>query len=447
VWAAALALTSAIALTSTTPSDSSAASDAATTSSTTATNTGVTADASTTPYPLGVPDSSEPSGYAPPGADAMPGYSLTYSNDFTGTSLPSGWYAFSGSASGDAGSLWAPSQVTVSGGMAQLLTSQLAADNDAWVGGGMSLGSEPMTYGAFFVRSRMTGVGPTQVELLWPTSGWPPEIDFVETYGGDTSQEATLHYTSANLQIYNTIDIDMTQWHTWGIVWTPDSIIYTVDGNEWASINIPADIPDQPMTLNIQQQTWCASGFACPTAPESTDVDWVAIYSPTSSSAPPTTTTTAASSPPGPPAPGGSSTTTTTSTTSTTTTTTTVTSAPTTPAVANGPTADAVVLNSFGKSSTSLSRVLRVKVARLASVILRDNDSEVTLTGYSSDVRTRSSALEIARARAVSVEDYLQEQLALLHYWGVKIFVRGVISGGDSVTANARSSSVVALLR
>jgi len=74
----------------------------------------------------------------------------------------------------------------------------------------------------------------------------------------------------------------MTQWHTWGVVWTPSSITYTVDGTVWATVTNSADIPDTPMYLSLQSQTWCASDWACPTSPQSMQVDWVAEYSPNS---------------------------------------------------------------------------------------------------------------------------------------------------------------------
>ena len=44
-------------------------------------------------YPVGSPDASEPSGYAPMGATALPGYTESYVTDFTGTALPAGWDA------------------------------------------------------------------------------------------------------------------------------------------------------------------------------------------------------------------------------------------------------------------------------------------------------------------------------------------------------------------
>src|ERR1019366_4442602 len=41
--------------------------------------------------PAATIDQSEPSGQAPPSATAMAGYVQTYVNDFTGTSVPTGW--------------------------------------------------------------------------------------------------------------------------------------------------------------------------------------------------------------------------------------------------------------------------------------------------------------------------------------------------------------------
>jgi len=92
---------------------------------------------------------------------------------------------------------------------------------------------------------------------------------------------ATTHFGRTNAQIQNTVSVDLTQWHTWGVIWTPTSITYTVDGRVWGHVTTPAAVPDQFMTLNIQQQTWCSSGWACPKAPQSLLVDWVAEYVPT----------------------------------------------------------------------------------------------------------------------------------------------------------------------
>jgi beta-glucanase (GH16 family) len=217
---------------------------------------------------------------APPSANALSGYSESYVTDFGGSTLPSGWNPYSGTPGGDAGAQWATSHVSVSNGLLQLSTSQDPAYNNEWVSGGLCQCGVGMTYGAYFVRSRLTGAGPTGVELLWPVANvWPPEIDFNETGGSTSSTSSTVHYSSSNTQIHRSLNIDMTQWHTWGVIWTPNSVTYTVDGQVWSTVTGASVIPNQAMTLDLQQQTWCSSGWACPTAPQSMLVDWVAEYS------------------------------------------------------------------------------------------------------------------------------------------------------------------------
>ncbi|NNN00666.1 MAG: glycoside hydrolase family 16 protein, partial [Acidimicrobiaceae bacterium] len=201
---------------------------------------------------------------APPGPQSLAGYRQTYVTDFMGTALPSGWSAFAGNPSGDPGSQWAIDHVSVGGGLLQLSTYQDPRYANNWVSGGLCQCALAQTYGAYFVRSRMTGPGPTQVELLWPLSGWPPEVDFNETYGPSNLTIATDHFDSTNQQIHNNLNIDMTQWHTWGVVWTPTSLTYVVDGRIWGSVTGTVEIPSQPLALHIQQQTWCSSGWACP---------------------------------------------------------------------------------------------------------------------------------------------------------------------------------------
>jgi hypothetical protein len=244
------------------------------------TTTTTVAPAPNLAYPIGTVNSSEPSGYAPPSASALAGYSQTYITDFIGTSLSSEWDAYEGQPGGDPGGQFDAAHVAVGGGLLQIKTYQDPAFNNEWVTGGVCLcGITGQTYGAYFVRSRMTGAGPTSVELLWPDGNvWPPEIDFNETYGGTSRTSATVHYSSANSQIGRSVNIDMTQWHTWGVIWTPNSITYTVDGTVWGTETTSASIPNMPMHISLQSQTWCSSGWACPTTPQSMQVDWVAQY-------------------------------------------------------------------------------------------------------------------------------------------------------------------------
>jgi len=279
---------SAIASTASTTTTSTTTTQATTTTqppqATTTTTTTTTTQPPPTPgsYPVGTPDSTEPSGEAPPAANALSGYTQGYVTGFPGTSLPAGWEKYSGNPMGDPGAMFAPTHLTVSGGLLNINTFQDPAYGGGWVTGGTCpCGISGQTYGAYFVRSRITGPGPTNVELLWPDANvWPPEIDFNETYGLTNATSATVHWGASNSQYPVSLSsIDMTHWHTWGVIWTSTSITYTVDGQVWSRVsNSSAQIPDIPMHLSLQSQTWCASSWACPTAPASLQVNWIAEY-------------------------------------------------------------------------------------------------------------------------------------------------------------------------
>lgn len=414
VWTSSLAIMASIAL-SVAPGDQNVT-GASTTLTSVATPQHSTRHASSTgaAVPDGTANASEPSGQSPPGGNAMTGYTRTYVNDFTGTAVPAGWDVYTGTpGSGDPGSQWALTHVAVSGGLLQLNTWQDPAFGGKWVTGGVCQCGVTHTYGAYFVRSRVTGAGPTQVELLWPTSGWPPEIDFNETNGATNFSMATLHFNSNNSQVHSTINTDMSQWHTWGVIWTANSVSYTLDGRVWAQVNVAGEVSHQPMTLDIQQQTWCGvapnptSPSSCPTTPQSTQVDWVAEYSANSTSA-----------------------TTTTSTTTTTTTTT----APPTPASTS-----AFTVRPFAANSASLSPQLKSQIADLANQIVAGSNSKVVLTGYSDSASSQTTSLAISKARAVTVAKYLQQLLTVRHVRGIKIAARGKGSA-KPVASNATPS-------
>jgi outer membrane protein OmpA-like peptidoglycan-associated protein len=352
--------------------------------------------ASATSYPFGTPDSAEPSGVSPPGADGLSGYQQSYVTDFSGTTLPSGWDSLNGVPGSDPGSRWASSHVVVSGGLLQLNTWQDPSFNNLWVSGGVCQCGLARTNGAYFVRSRLTGPGPTQVELLWPTSGWPPEVDFNETSGGRDGTVATLHFDAANDQVYRRLSIDMTQWHTWGVVWTPALITYTVDGNVWGTVSNTAQIPRVLMTLDITQQTWCSAGWACPTSSQSTLVDWVAEYSKSA-----TISGTAR------PARVGS-----------------------------------VTVGPFPVKTANISRTLMAQIVTLAAEIKRGGHTKVSIHGYGDGLGPPVWRHALARARALVVETRLEHILAALGVTNVTLKTVG-LSKMSWRTAHASSSTLV----
>ena len=260
-------------------------------------------------YPVGILNPAEPSGMGPPGASALAGYTQAYVNDFTTRTIPTGWDVFTGIPGGDPGGRFGLKHLRMGDGLMRLLTYRDPSFQNRWVTGGVCQCGISRVYGAYFVRSRITGAGPNEVELLWPYNDrWPPEIDFNETGATDLGTTSTVHYGSQNLMDHRSLRIDMTRWHTWGVIWTASVVTYIVDGAVWASVAVPSHTPRVSMRLDFEQRALCSLHRQCPTVPVAMYVDWVDEYVLTSSTATNTTTT----------RPTTTTTSTTTSTTSTT---------------------------------------------------------------------------------------------------------------------------------
>jgi Glycosyl hydrolases family 16 len=230
----------------------------------------------------GVPDPNEPSGMAPPVSDAMPGYVESYVQDFNGHKLPVGWSKFAGVPHGTVTSYWAPSHVLQGGGMVRLVTYRDPRHDGRWVSGGICQCAVKKTYGAYFIRSRLTGPGPDEDELLWPAANvWPPEVDFNETAYSAHSTSWTVHFGSKTAFAQGTHAFNLERWHTWGVIWTPTSVVFTIDGAVWGEVTHHREVPQQAMTLDIDQEARCVPGLswaACPVHKVSMLIDWVAEF-------------------------------------------------------------------------------------------------------------------------------------------------------------------------
>lgn len=230
-------------------------------------------------FPIGIPNGSQPSGMAPPSATSLAGYRLTYVANFNTAGLPNGWIAFSGHPGGIPTASFSKSHVLVSRGLLRVKTYRDPSFANQWTMGGLCQCERPSLYGAYFVRSRVTGPGANNVELLWPNSNiWPPEIDFNENLNHVSLTTSTTHWSQNNQTDFATLRINMLRWHTWGVIWTPTHILYIVDGHPWHEFSTAADIPNQPMVLDFEQRAVCPSTWECPTAPSSMLIDWVAEY-------------------------------------------------------------------------------------------------------------------------------------------------------------------------
>ncbi len=221
-----------------------------------------------------------------------PGWTEVFHDDFAGPTIqPNTWDFYSGHPGGDPYTTWSPTHAVLGNGMLALRTYRDPSYGNAWTSAGLSsLPALSQTYGKYLVRMRSDlGAGIAYAALLWPASGasGPPEIDFAESNGGIGTTYSFLHFRQdgANAQIRNTMTIDESQWHTYGVEWTPDSVEFTVDGNIWAT-ETGASVPTQPMVLDLQSQVWaCGTSTweSCPgpSTPAESDLDiaWVVAYS------------------------------------------------------------------------------------------------------------------------------------------------------------------------
>lgn len=228
-------------------------------------------------FHVGVVNHSEPSGTAPLGAQSLSGYRLTYVEDFSGSGIPQGWNLFSGVPGGDPSGHFSPRHVQVSQGLLRLKVYQDPAFANRWVTGGLCQCQRPMTYGAYFVRSRVTAAGANSVELLWPESNvWPPEIDFNENLFHLNLATSTTHW--AGHTDFQILKINMLEWHTWGVIWTPTYVLYVVDGHPWHEFTNASGVPHVPMVLDFEQRTTCPSVLRCPNTSSELLIDWVAEF-------------------------------------------------------------------------------------------------------------------------------------------------------------------------
>lgn len=109
------------------------------------------------------------------------------------------------------------------------------------------------TYGYVQVVARIPGGNGTwpALWLLSESESWPPEIDIMENYGSTHVVMDTVHWespTGPEFQSFAvTSPINLTVgWHTYGLLWTPGSLTWYLDGNAVATYS-GSNVPSQSM--------------------------------------------------------------------------------------------------------------------------------------------------------------------------------------------------------
>ncbi|HEY4160976.1 MAG TPA: glycoside hydrolase family 16 protein [Candidatus Saccharimonadales bacterium] len=238
----------------------------------------------------GTTGSTDPSGADP--LTTLSGYTLKYTQEFTGSSLPANWGAESGIPGGEMASqgTWTPSECKVSGGELHFMASGVD-------GCGVTFYSDYQQYGAYFVRMKGDIEPPghySDIALLWPSSNdWNAEVDFYEDMCPTTGTCNRSTYNASvcgsvanpasnpagcgdqsNWTSQKALKNDGTQWHTYGTEWTPSGTSFLVDGKVTAT---SPKVPNVSMMLAMQSQD--LDGTPVSANHETMTVDWVSMFS------------------------------------------------------------------------------------------------------------------------------------------------------------------------
>jgi len=280
-----------------TPTGTASGTPTATPSGTPSASPSSTPSAPPTATPTGGGSGSDPSGQNP--ATSLAGYTLKYTQEFTGSSMPANWGAYLGTPGGESSSVaqWEPDMCTFSGGEAHFMASGIDSC-------GMHYQGAPQEYGAWFARlqanAEPAGQLFTDIFLLWPANNqWPPEIDVYEDEGDRSSTVATLwntvgnacgsspssnclyQYTQTNGGSGGIANTD-TEWHTYGVEWTPSGVSWLIDGRviltaPASAVKSPAQQPALTMDMALQSENLQGSGTT--STYDSMNVDWVEQFS------------------------------------------------------------------------------------------------------------------------------------------------------------------------
>ena len=186
----------------------------------------------------------DPSGVCEPheaaGAGVPTGYTYDWDNEFTGSSLPSNWTALTGSR----GTVTCntPAYATVSSGEFHQSTEYNANCQSGGFQSGNIESTNTPTYGAITYEARLMqdtsgggGIaGDMEVAQTLPNSTGPYGV-MSDITGSGTSYGSQYDYSSAcgtgnELDYWGTPNVNLRNWNTYQILWTPDYIKAYLNG-------------------------------------------------------------------------------------------------------------------------------------------------------------------------------------------------------------------------
>ncbi len=137
------------------------------------------------------------------------------------------------------------------------------------------------TYGYFEAKMEVpAGQGTWPAFWLVRQDGtWPPELDVLEEYGDNTATE-TIHTQQTGTHTSdgsgNYVPNADTSFHTYGVLWTPTTVTWYIDGAAVKQVATPADM-NSPMYMIVNNAV--TSGTTDPNLTSQLKVDYVRAYS------------------------------------------------------------------------------------------------------------------------------------------------------------------------
>lgn len=221
------------------------------------------------------------------------GWQVVFEDDFSGGSLDERTWTTAfpwGRDRSSVGELqyYAPDAFEVGGGKLSIKAKPTPNGSHAYDSGLISShASFASEYGRFEIRCKVPkGKG------LWPAfwllpidTSWPPEIDVFEILGQETDRvHLTAHWADANGQHRQQgeewVGPDFSRdYHTFAVEWTPESIVWFVDGIKRHQVN--GKSPKGPMYILANMAVggpWPGPPDASTQFPASFDIDYIRAY-------------------------------------------------------------------------------------------------------------------------------------------------------------------------
>jgi beta-glucanase (GH16 family) len=235
-----------------------------------------------------------------------------FDDEFSATTLSSAWTAVAGgNASNRERECYSPENVSISGGSLHETAAvgsipgcycpPASSTECPYTSGAIQWASLSFTYGTISVRAKFAGgqgtwpaiwlLGADCQQQTWIRSGpscdWPApgsnEIDIAEILNSDDTQVNEQIHTENSSGTRESPGCRATtsdaskRWHTYTLIWTPQSLTWEIDGHEMCRKT--SFIPQTPMFLIINTAVGGigAGPVKNSTLPQTTDVDYVRV--------------------------------------------------------------------------------------------------------------------------------------------------------------------------